>query len=85
MLSVSDFFGAHSVSMGLMASSVRRMKSTWALLKADVLDHFDKLLNLFTPLENYRTLREMQSQAKPPFVMSPGKLFLLCLLPSSAC
>jgi hypothetical protein len=80
-ISMKNFNSAAALIYGLYATSVTRLRSSWAKVNSKRMQELSALEALFSTTRNYKVYREALSQATPPLVphigLIPKDLFAL--------
>ena len=69
-LQLQNFNAFLEIMIGLMHSSVARLKQTWAALSSSAMAQFTRLKDLANPLPNYAKYRAVLQQASLPMIPS---------------
>jgi len=65
-----------AVSLGLSQFAVTRLSHTWSALKPEILAQNAQLTALFSPLNNFKSLRVLEDQPAAPAIKAPGNFLL---------
>uniref|UniRef100_A0A6B2KZZ7 Ras-GEF domain-containing protein n=1 Tax=Arcella intermedia TaxID=1963864 RepID=A0A6B2KZZ7_9EUKA len=71
LLSIRNYAGLMSVFIGLTQYPVSRMQLTWKSLPPPLIEKWEKLETICSPLNNFRHLRGLQNESIPPSIISP--------------
>jgi len=75
LLNLNNFTGLMSIFAGLTQFTVSRMKLTWKGLPDKLIEKWEKLETICSPLGNFKHLRVLHDASEPPVVRTPT-LFL---------
>jgi hypothetical protein len=79
LLNLTNLHGFIAIITGLSQHAISRLNLTWKKVDPSAKRTFDALVNLASPIGNFKQLRSLHDNALPPFVPTPA-MFLRDLL-----
>jgi len=72
LLALRNFAGLMSLFIGLTLTPVSRMEITWRGISKDLIDKWNKIQVLCSPISNFKNLREIHDNCLLPSVKAPS-------------
>lgn len=78
-MTLQNYSGVLQVLSALQGTAVQRLHETWAAVDSTAMQNFHRLSELFQPIYNWRSARELLRRSQPPVIPFIGNALYIVL------